>query len=72
MADRNYYMRVYVYVCGHVSFSREMVAIVVVHFLLRVLVTIICSSRLPFEIGNFRVFLQKRKFNNISSAYFVF
>lgn len=61
MADRNYYMRVYVYVCGHVSFSREMDAIVVVHFPLRVLVTIICSFRLPFEIGNFRVFFTEKK-----------
>lgn len=62
MADTNYYMRVYVYVCGHVSFSREMDAIVVVHFPLRVLlITIICSSRLPFEIGNFRVFFTEKK-----------
>lgn len=62
MADRNYYMRVYVYVCGHVSFSREMDAIVVVHFPLRVLlITIICSSRLPFEIGNFRVFFYRKE-----------
>lgn len=59
MADRNYYMRVYVYVCGHVSFSREMYAIVVVHFPLRVLVTIICSFRLPF--GNFRDFFTEKK-----------
>lgn len=62
MADRNYYMRVYVYVCGHVSFSREMDAIVVVHFSLRVLlITIICSFPLPFEIGNFRVFFTEKK-----------
>lgn len=57
MADRNYYMRVYV-VCVVTSRSPEswMRLLYTFFFVTRVLVTTICSFRLPLEFGKFMFF----------------